>query len=243
VVPSCKINKYNVYLETETTVLYRTELVWQGNKITHRLNYGNTLSSSAGVSLYGLMSKDSITYNANDLVEKIYYGNKGYALEKYDLFYYQVGNSKPYRRDQVRRFANGYIGRFIEDITYENNKIKETVGHYEDEPMEPIVIKEYTYNADGNLIQTIETKNQTTYTPEVIVTTDYSNYDSHINPFSSIEVPFIENRDVNYSPNNHKSVSQTTKEDNVVISYSNWEISDLQYNSLGYPMIGEYLCN
>lgn len=242
--PACKILKYNTYSENGGTTLYRTELLWQNNVITHRLNSGNILPSSAGGSLYGLISRDSITYNQNNLVDKIYYGRRGSAIEKYDLFYYNSNNPNPYKRETISTYANGYINTLVEDIVYENNKIKKTVGYLlEEGPLYNPTITDYTFDANGNLIQSVETSRQSIISDERIETIDYSNYDNHLNPFKNIEVPFVENRHLKYSTNNYRRIAETVSENNVIVSNYDWEITAYEYNPEGYPLFAEYLCH
>lgn len=238
----CKLVKYNK-LVNGNAIFYQTQLQYENNFITKRLNYGNIAPSTTGAYVFGLESKDSIVYNVNNLVEKIYYEKKGTATEKYDHFFYQPNNPNPFKRERIRNFQDiSYTEKYTEMITYNNGKIIKTVGSYEDSP-QYLTTKDYTYNTSGNLIKTIEEDHPNLNSFVTVETIDYSKYDTAINPFRSISVPFIENRNLKYSANNCRKISSAKTENGVLSSSSDWEIDNFQYNEHGYPLVGEYLCN
>ena len=103
--------------------------------------------------------------------------------------------------------------------------------------------KHYTYDISGNLIQTILIEDHSSAALKTNIT-NYSNYDSHKNPFRSIKVPFIEIRDVRYSMNNHKYTEWLEgygDETPTVISWLD-HYGAYEYNEFDYPTFAIYDC-
>jgi len=234
---NCQVLKYQQLIILDS-ILYRTSLVYEGNKVMQRLNYGNILSGSTGQTRWGLSSFDNIFYNSENKVSKI-----EYAANRFDLFYYTDGNPNPFKREYIRISDDGYVSKWSENITYDESGRISNTFFYADDPNYPYVEEttiNYIYNSDSNLAKIIEvyrTSGNTTTT-----TVDYSEYDSHKNPFKNINVPFIENRPVQFSRNNYKKKHTKTIYTDGETYSSDFEYG-FSYNEYDYPLIAEYNCH
>ncbi len=236
---SCRILKYQkIYYNNAE--YYKTEFVYENNRITKRLrtDYFNTF----------LIFEDSICYDSANRVTKIYYDIDNPAMQAYtehDLFYYNGNSTNAYKRERYRNHTEWGIYVWVENISYDtSNRILNTVKTFTYLPeigLEPdVMTTDYTYDAIGNLVKTIEVDVNNNYTRTTTV--DRSNYDSHKNPFKHINVPFLEVRDLQYSKSNAQDVVTTIDYGSNTPSVSTWH-SNFEYNEFDYPLIAEYMCN
>lgn len=233
----CKLLKYGKLATYNNEVQYQNGFLYQNDVMTKRLNYGNTLSSSTGMYLFGIQSKDSIVYNSRGNTEKIFYRSN-----RYDVFYYEGNSKNPNRREGITVGQNGYIDKWIENITYDtSDRISKTEGYYPDFPGELKIKNNYIYDSTGNLNQTIEEKVDINNNIKKTIVT-YSNFDTAKNPFKNIDVPFIEYRHLKYSQNNYRKFESITTFNGKLDNFNNWEISAYSYNEYDYPLFGEYEC-
>jgi len=234
----CKVLKYQQFIILDS-ILYRKALVYESGKIVQRLNYGDNTSGSAGLGGWGLISTDHIFYNSDNTVSKI-----EYSPNRFDLFYYTNGNYYPIKRAFITISDDGYVSKYSENISYdETGRILKTF-YYNDDPNYPYLNEtttDYTYDSSSNLAKTVEVYQTRSMTKTTTVT--YSNYDAHKNPFRNINVPFIENRHVQFSKNNYKKISSVTTYQNDETSFYEVENGAFTYNEFDYPIIAEYNCH
>lgn len=251
----CKIMKcgqVNIFNNSGTidTVMYQVHFEYENDRIIKRLNYGY-VSVSTGFTHWQLKSTDSLVYDDLNRVTRIYYdiyhlGNS--PVRANDHFFYDGIANQPFKREHISYWVDDpdNIEKLVENIHYDFfGRISNTqLTHIYPDDVPGITEtseKNYAYDESGNLVTSVEnfTYNYMTTTILSTSTTNYSNYDSHKNPYRSIKVPFADLRDLNYSYNNPLTREYISNHEGDV---SGTSTHTLDYNEHDYPLFAEYEC-
>lgn len=233
---TCKIQEYYPYIE-EPVTLYNYKLLYSGDKIIKRIRNGNIDPLTSGGSAWGEISSDSIVFDNQGRVWKIY------KIPKmpdywYSEFIYTNSDGFPDKRNELHFYNDTYTHTVPEDIFYDNqNRIIKTVVDYNEPGYEFDETTTYYYDEDGNLskIEITGSKYGDIYSEVKI----YADYDQKKNPF--INMPFIDFRGISSSKNNYRHTESSSYLNGTLQGGSSGTFS-LDYNEFGYPLIGTYEC-
>jgi len=236
---NCKIKEYGKIITLGSSeIKYRYKLIYDGDKIMKRINYGDAAPSSAGLSFFGEVSRDSLVYDKYDRLYRIYKVplNKNYS---YSEFEYEHSNVLPTKRSEIFIFNQTHLYTYPEEIFYDKKgRVNRTVIDYKEANYEFNSTTIYEYDSSGNLIKVVNTQDENGNTFKII--TELSDYDDKKNPFSSF--PFIDYRGVSNSANNFRHY-EITNYDNINISGIRSGTYNFEYNDFDYPLLGTYDCD
>lgn len=251
----CNLTKYGqeiVFgLDGRVDTLYHHELNYVNDKILVRSNFTEDLNSpSSGIGRWGQKSRDSVIYDQQNRVAKIYNINTYYfsepKIESCSEFIYGNFDNLPSKIKETRyQLSSGSSYTVSEDIIYNNdNQIVQTSSKYSRSKTTIDILTNYSYYDSQNIskitrvAKRIRTSSGNIVNIDSTITT-FKNYDNNINPF--LNFPFIDFRGTSSSPNNFTSIKE--------IKYANGELrsslsisSEFKYNDLGYPLFGIYSC-
>jgi len=233
---TCKIQEYYPFVEIPVP-LYNYKVLYSDDKIIKRIRNGNIAPSTSGVSVWGEISRDSIVFDEQGRVWKIYKMPKT-PHNWYSEFLYINSDALPDKRNELHFYNDAYTHTVPEDIFYDiQNRIIKTVVDYNKPGYEFDETTIYFYE-NGNLskIEITGSKYGINYS-EVRV---YADYDKKKNPF--INMPFIDFRGISSSKNNYRH-TESSHYSNGLLSGSSSSSFSLNYNEYGYPLIGTYECN
>jgi len=232
---SCQLKEYGKIVELGSSEInYRHKLIYDGEKITKRINFGN-VTPSGGLYYFGEVSKDSLVYDNYERLWKIYQVplRKKYS---YSEFKYENSSVLPNKRNEIFIFNytnSTHTYTYPEEIFYDNKgRIIRTVVDYKDPTYEFNSTTIYEYDSSGNLIKEVNTKDVNGNTSKII--TELSDYDDKKNPFSSF--PFIDYRGISNSVNNFRHY-EITNYDNINISGIRSGTYNFEYNDFDYPLL------
>lgn len=234
---TCKIQEYYPSV-VEPVTLYNYKLLYSGDKIIKRIRNGNIAPLTSGGSAWGEISSDSIVFDKQGRVWKIYKLPKT-PHNWYSEFIYINSDALPDKRNELHFYNDVYTHTVPEEIFYDNqNRIIKTVVDYNEPGYEFDNTTIYNYDGDGNLSK-IEITESTSGGNVYSETKIYSDYDQKKNPF--INMPFLDIRGISSSKNNYRH-SESSYYSNGIYGGGSSSTFSLEYNEYGYPLIGTYEC-
>lgn len=245
----CYITKFNkTNIKNSAQQFYLSEYVYDGNRITKKLDYKliDNSSPSQPNSNYVLQLDKTTEVQYNTLFQpiKIIEPINTSNIQSVDYLIYDSQGRLSEKNRVSTNFTDGSSDTRNFKYSYNsNNKIiliqEKTTDSFGDVYGE--ATKTLTYDSDGNLrlIEQIAASN-----PNYKVEIKYDNYDSYKNPYANVNVPFEDAFFLRLSKNNYRKYSKITYSNSYPTgTYETSEISGYEYNENGYPKFAEYQCN